>query len=134
LSHFRNDFGCWNFLYLKSALNLIATLAMHAYGNQECRTKQDSKNATDYRRAAIVLFATIRRPKTEKPRAKPSKLIAVDILSSRFRVLILMPVVDLAARAAHCLAVGLRQLTKALKSPSFRKSAELAAPLSGVPF
>jgi hypothetical protein len=27
-SHFRNDFGCWNFLYPKSALNLIATLPM----------------------------------------------------------------------------------------------------------
>jgi hypothetical protein len=36
-----------------------------------------------------------------------------------------MPVVDLAARAARCLAVGLRQLTKALESPSVRKSAEL---------
>jgi|SRR5271165_233187 len=36
-----------------------------------------------------------------------------------------MPVVNLAARAARCLAVGLRQLTKALESRSFRKSAEL---------
>ena len=36
-----------------------------------------------------------------------------------------MPVVDLAARAARCLGVGLRQLTKALESTSFRKSAEL---------
>src|SRR5277367_3998401 len=56
LSHFRNDFGCWNFLYLKSALNLIATLPMHAYCNQECRTKQDSKNSTGYRHAVIVFF------------------------------------------------------------------------------
>jgi hypothetical protein len=36
-----------------------------------------------------------------------------------------MPVVDLAARAACCLAVGLRQVTKAVERPSFRKSAEL---------
>jgi hypothetical protein len=34
-------------------------------------------------------FATIRRPKTEKPRAKPIKLIAVDIFCSRLCVLIL---------------------------------------------
>jgi hypothetical protein len=37
LLHFRNDFGCWNFLYLKSALNLIATLPMQACRNQKCR-------------------------------------------------------------------------------------------------
>jgi hypothetical protein len=37
LSHFRNDFGCWNFLYLKSAQNLMATLPMQACCNQECR-------------------------------------------------------------------------------------------------
>jgi hypothetical protein len=36
-SHFRNDSGCWNFLYLKSALNLIATLPMQACCDQECR-------------------------------------------------------------------------------------------------
>src|SRR5277367_33281 len=54
LSHFRDDFGCWNFLYLKSALNLIATLPVHAYCNQECRTKQDSKNSTGYRHTVIV--------------------------------------------------------------------------------
>ena len=36
-SHFRSDFGCWNFLYLKSALNLIATPPMQACCNQECR-------------------------------------------------------------------------------------------------
>jgi hypothetical protein len=34
-------------------------------------------------------FALIRRPKTEKPRAKPTKLIAVDIFCSRLCVLIL---------------------------------------------
>src|SRR3984893_6271422 len=34
-------------------------------------------------------FATIRRPKAENPKAKPSKLIVVDIFSSRFCVLIL---------------------------------------------
>jgi hypothetical protein len=34
-------------------------------------------------------FAIIRRPKTEKPRAKPTKLIAVDIFCSRLCVLIL---------------------------------------------
>jgi hypothetical protein len=56
LSHFRDDFGCWNFLYLKSALNLIATFPIQAYCNQECRTKQDSKNSTGYRRAAFVFF------------------------------------------------------------------------------
>ena len=33
-------------------------------------------------------FATIRRPKTENPRAKPSKLIAVDIFATRRCVLI----------------------------------------------
>jgi hypothetical protein len=38
LSHFRNDFGCWNFLYPKSALNLIATLPMQACCSQERRT------------------------------------------------------------------------------------------------
>jgi hypothetical protein len=38
LSHFRNDFDYWNFLYLKSALILIATLPMQACRNQECRT------------------------------------------------------------------------------------------------
>jgi hypothetical protein len=56
LSHFRNDFDCWNFLYLKSALNLIATLQMQACCNQERHAKQDSKNSTDYRCAIIVLF------------------------------------------------------------------------------
>jgi hypothetical protein len=38
LSHLRDDFVCWNFLYPKFALNLIATLPMQACGNQECRT------------------------------------------------------------------------------------------------
>jgi len=70
-------------------------------------------------------FATIRRPKTEKPTAKPTKLIAVDIFSSRFCVVILNAGCRLAARAAGCLAVGLHQHTKALETLSFRKSAEL---------
>jgi hypothetical protein len=56
LSHFRNDFACWNFLYSKSALNLTATLPMQARCNQEGRTYQDSKNSTGNRRAAIVFF------------------------------------------------------------------------------
>ena len=56
LSHLRDDFGCWNFLDPKSALNLIATLPMQVCCNQECRTKQDSKNSAGYRRAAIVFF------------------------------------------------------------------------------
>ena len=38
LSHFRNDFGCWNFFYPKSVLNFIAGLPMQACSNQECRT------------------------------------------------------------------------------------------------
>jgi hypothetical protein len=37
LSHFRSDFGWWNFLYLKSALNLIAALTMQVCCNQERR-------------------------------------------------------------------------------------------------
>jgi hypothetical protein len=32
-SHFRNDLGCWNFLYLKFALNFIAALPMQACCN-----------------------------------------------------------------------------------------------------
>ena len=56
LSHLRDDFGCWNFLYPKSALNLIATLPMQACCNQECRAQQNAKNPTGYRRAAIVLI------------------------------------------------------------------------------
>jgi hypothetical protein len=38
LSHLSDDFGCWNFLCPKSALNLIATLPLQACCNQECRT------------------------------------------------------------------------------------------------
>ena len=37
LSHLRDDFVCWNFLYLKFALNLIETLPMPACGNHKCR-------------------------------------------------------------------------------------------------
>jgi hypothetical protein len=56
LSHFRDDCGRWNFLYLKSALNSIATLPMQACCDQECGAEQDAKNSTGYRRAAIVFF------------------------------------------------------------------------------
>jgi hypothetical protein len=54
--NFRNDFGCWNFLYLKSALNLIAALPMQACCNQERCAQQDAKSSTDYRCAAILFF------------------------------------------------------------------------------
>jgi hypothetical protein len=56
LSHFRDDCGRWNFLYLKSALNSISTLPMQACCDQECGAEQDAKNSAGYRRAAIVLF------------------------------------------------------------------------------
>jgi hypothetical protein len=39
-----------------------------------------------------------------------------------------MPIVDWLRERACCLAVGLRQLTKALRSPSFTKSAQLKRP------
>ena len=56
LSRLRDDFGCWNFLYPKSALNLIATLPMQACCNQERRAQQNAKKPTGYRRAVIVLI------------------------------------------------------------------------------
>jgi hypothetical protein len=45
-----------------------------------------------------------------------------------------MPVVDWLRERACCLAVGLRQLTKTLKSPSFTKSAELKRPFIRIVF
>src|SRR5271170_5781935 len=74
---------------------------------------------------SLCSFATISRPKMENPRAKPTKLIAIDIFPGRFCVLILNAGCQLAARATRCLAVWLHQVTKALESLSFRKSAEL---------
>jgi hypothetical protein len=89
LSHFRNDLGCRNFLYLKSALNLIATLPMQACCNQECPPSKMPRIPPVIEAPPSCSFATIRRPKTEKPRAKPTKLIAVDIFSTRLCALIL---------------------------------------------
>jgi hypothetical protein len=46
LSHFRDDFGCWNFLYLKNARILQSGMPHQAR----------SKNSTGYRHAVIVFF------------------------------------------------------------------------------
>jgi hypothetical protein len=56
LLHFRNDFGCWNFLSLKSNLNLTSILPMQTCRNQKCRAYQDAKNSTGDRCATIVFF------------------------------------------------------------------------------
>ena len=53
-------FGCWNFLYPKSALNL--TLQMQACCYQECGAQQDAKNPAGYRRAAIGLIHDNQEP------------------------------------------------------------------------
>jgi hypothetical protein len=66
-------------------------------------------------------FATIRRSKTDKPRAKSSKLIAVDIFSSRLCVLILIPVVDLAAGVARCSSSRASLTYKGMRKPEFQK-------------
>jgi hypothetical protein len=56
LSHFRNDFGCWNFLYPKSALNLTAALPMQACCKSRMPHLAKFQEFTGYRRAAIVFF------------------------------------------------------------------------------
>jgi hypothetical protein len=66
-------------------------------------------------------FATIRRPKTEEPRAKPTKFIEVDIFCSRLCVLILIPVVDLAAPAARCSSSRVSSTYKGVRKPEFQK-------------
>jgi hypothetical protein len=58
LSHLRDDFDFWNFLYPKPALNLIATLPMRhaAIGNAIPSKIPRIPPVIDARRAAIVYF------------------------------------------------------------------------------
>jgi hypothetical protein len=125
LSHLRDDFACWNSLCPKSALNSIATRPMQTCCNQEYAPSEMPRIPPVIDAPPSCSFAIIRRPKAENPRAKPSKLIAVDIFSSRFCVFILNGGCRFGCAGGSLLSSRLRQLSKASESPSFRKSAEL---------
>jgi hypothetical protein len=74
-------------------------------------------------------FATIKRPKAEKPRAKPTKLMVVDIFSSRLCVLILnsgcrLGCADLLSSRASSIYKGIGKL-------GFQKSFRLPVSIVG---